>query len=79
MAARLTKAQARTLRRLAEKPAHELRDSPLETLTDAVRNGWATSRQYTSFSRNGRAWRSYETTITTAGLAALAEDGGGEP
>jgi hypothetical protein len=64
----------RSLRLLADKPAHQLRGRPLETIVLLIRKGHAVvSRRYTEHA-NGRDWECEEVVITDEGRAALTNN-----
>lgn len=65
--------ELRALRRLSERSAHELRAAPITVLSELVSLGLAERRPYTSRRKSGKVDPSWETTITSAGRAALQE------
>jgi hypothetical protein len=63
----------RSLRLLADKPAHQLVDKPLDTITPLIERGHArVSRRFNEFA-NGKLWRCEEIVITDAGREALTK------
>lgn len=63
----------RSLRLLADKPAHQLVDKPLETLIPLIERGHArVDRQYSEVA-NGKLWHCQIIMITDAGREALTK------